>query len=158
MYRVHPPSAGKNILVVCGPGNNGTTWQWIITNSMKLTKFPSSNNLNRRRRSRRGPPSRPIWLLPLHLLPQRRQKGALPASQNSTPQSLRPLCTGLYRSPQVSRSRRRRHIRVFLRRSTPRAIPLHHFADGVDICSGSECRCTEFLGYPDRSPQGRTWG
>lgn len=23
VYRVHPPSAGKNILVVCGPGNNG---------------------------------------------------------------------------------------------------------------------------------------
>ncbi|KAL5363477.1 YjeF N-terminal domain-containing protein [Aspergillus floccosus] len=23
IYRVHPPSAGKNILVVCGPGNNG---------------------------------------------------------------------------------------------------------------------------------------
>ncbi|KAB8236063.1 YjeF N-terminal domain-containing protein [Aspergillus alliaceus] len=23
VYRVHPPSAGKNILLVCGPGNNG---------------------------------------------------------------------------------------------------------------------------------------
>ncbi|PLB35803.1 NADHX epimerase [Aspergillus candidus] len=23
VYRVHPPSAGKNVLVVCGPGNNG---------------------------------------------------------------------------------------------------------------------------------------
>ncbi|KAJ0427007.1 YjeF N-terminal domain-like protein [Aspergillus carlsbadensis] len=23
VYRVHPPSAGKNILVICGPGNNG---------------------------------------------------------------------------------------------------------------------------------------
>ncbi|KAL4991956.1 YjeF N-terminal domain-like protein [Aspergillus falconensis] len=23
VYRVHPPSAGKNVLVICGPGNNG---------------------------------------------------------------------------------------------------------------------------------------
>lgn len=23
VYRMHPPSSGKNILVVCGPGNNG---------------------------------------------------------------------------------------------------------------------------------------
>ncbi|KAL4753049.1 hypothetical protein BDW72DRAFT_169754 [Aspergillus terricola var. indicus] len=23
VYRVHPPSAGKNLLVICGPGNNG---------------------------------------------------------------------------------------------------------------------------------------
>ncbi|KAI9374245.1 YjeF N-terminal domain-containing protein [Aspergillus egyptiacus] len=23
VYRVHPPAAGKNILVICGPGNNG---------------------------------------------------------------------------------------------------------------------------------------
>ncbi|RAH44389.1 NADHX epimerase [Aspergillus brunneoviolaceus CBS 621.78] len=23
VYRIHPPSAGKNILVICGPGNNG---------------------------------------------------------------------------------------------------------------------------------------
>lgn len=23
VYRFHPPSKGKNILVVCGPGNNG---------------------------------------------------------------------------------------------------------------------------------------
>ncbi|RJE20565.1 hypothetical protein PHISCL_07088 [Aspergillus sclerotialis] len=23
VYRVHPPSSGKNVLVVCGPGNNG---------------------------------------------------------------------------------------------------------------------------------------
>ena len=23
VWKVHPPSAGKNILVVCGPGNNG---------------------------------------------------------------------------------------------------------------------------------------
>ena len=23
VYRVHPPTKGKNILVVCGPGNNG---------------------------------------------------------------------------------------------------------------------------------------
>ncbi|OXN05702.1 hypothetical protein CDV58_04742 [Aspergillus fumigatus] len=23
IYRLHPPSAGKNVLVVCGPGNNG---------------------------------------------------------------------------------------------------------------------------------------
>lgn len=24
VYRVHPPEKGKNILVACGPGNNGT--------------------------------------------------------------------------------------------------------------------------------------
>lgn len=23
VYKVHPPSSGKNVLVVCGPGNNG---------------------------------------------------------------------------------------------------------------------------------------
>lgn len=23
VYRAHPPSAGKHILVACGPGNNG---------------------------------------------------------------------------------------------------------------------------------------
>jgi NAD(P)H-hydrate epimerase len=25
VYRIHPLSAGKNILVACGPGNNGTS-------------------------------------------------------------------------------------------------------------------------------------
>lgn len=26
VYRVHPPSKGRNVLVACGPGNNG---QWL---------------------------------------------------------------------------------------------------------------------------------
>src|SRR5204862_6091748 len=24
VYKVHPPSKGKNVLIACGPGNNGT--------------------------------------------------------------------------------------------------------------------------------------
>lgn len=32
VYRVHPLSAGKNILVICGPGNNGKQKSlWVYT-------------------------------------------------------------------------------------------------------------------------------
>lgn len=27
VYRVHPPSKGRNVLVACGPGNNGTEFE-----------------------------------------------------------------------------------------------------------------------------------
>lgn len=29
VYRVHPPSQGKKILVACGPGNNGKSLIWF---------------------------------------------------------------------------------------------------------------------------------
>ena len=28
VYRVHPPSEGRKILVACGPGNNGKWYRW----------------------------------------------------------------------------------------------------------------------------------
>lgn len=95
--------------------------------------------------------SNPSRSSPSHQITQRTLIPCRIASQNPTPKPLDPIHSRLRNRPLHLSPPNRRHIRLLIRRTPPRAFPIHHLANRNSEHPSAQCRCAQFLGYHLRS-------
>lgn len=113
VYRVHPLSSGKNILVVCGPGNNGGDG---LVAARHLAQYGYNPSIYYPKEGKNELyqvlPSTLTLIDMIDMLTQT-------APKNPAQQPRHPLHHRLRRSPQIHTLHYRRHLRFLIWRSPP---------------------------------------
>ena len=139
VYRVHPPSNGKKILVACGPGNNGShnpiheypswlkiiRWWWFGSCSSPL----------------------PLWLSANNLLSQKDQKWTLRPPCHTAEESRDTVHRRFHIITERVASYHRRHLRLQLLRGSTRSFQGRHWSFGEDRRPCTLCWCSFFMEY-----------
>lgn len=157
VWRVHPLNSGKNVLVVCGPGNNGKRNPYRMSKSKdidtQVTKHTGGDGLVAARHLAQYGYTPSVYypkegknelyqVRPNSRLLNSGDQGSIDnsiAPQNPTPKPLRPIYHRLRHSPQRNRLPRRRDLRLLLRRTPPRSIRSDRLQDRVFFCTCVEC-------------------